>query len=109
MLVLQRGYAMNILIIGIDHELQKVKRARESRERAVRKDQLEALLKREVAERNVEFICQARRKHKDVLRETLVLLPPNFILGDAVFNANQFVVIPPLGVPRAVFQVLLEL
>lgn len=49
---------MNILIIAIDHELQKVKGLYERGERAVRKDQLEALLKQEIAERNVEFISE---------------------------------------------------
>jgi hypothetical protein len=55
---MERHCAMNILIVAIDHELQKVKRVHEARERAVRKDQLEALLKQEIAERNVEFISE---------------------------------------------------
>ena len=49
---------MDILIIGIDHELQKVKCVHKGSERAVRKDQLEALLKREIAGREVEFISE---------------------------------------------------
>ena len=49
---------MNILIIAIDHELQKAKRVHEGSERALRKDQLEALLKQEIAERKVEFISE---------------------------------------------------
>ena len=55
---MERDCAMNILIVAIDHELQKVKRVHEASERAIRKDQLEALLKQEIAERSVEFISE---------------------------------------------------
>ena len=49
---------MNILIIGIDHELQKARQVDEDSDRAARKDQLEALLKKEIAERRVGFISE---------------------------------------------------
>lgn len=49
---------MKILIIAIDHELQKVKRVDEVGERAVRKERLEALLKQKIAERKVEFLSE---------------------------------------------------
>lgn len=56
MIVCSRGDTVEILIVAIDHELQKAKGSHEPRERAARKDELEALLRRAIAERTVQFI-----------------------------------------------------
>lgn len=49
---------MNIHIISIDHTLQQARGVHDGRELTVRKDRLERLLTKEVADRKVDFITE---------------------------------------------------
>ena len=49
---------MNILIISIDHFVQRVRTGREAVPLKHRKDRLESLLKEQIAARNVQFIAE---------------------------------------------------
>lgn len=62
---------MNILIVAIDHGLQLERHPSDSAQLAAQKDQLEALLKREIQKRKIGFISEESDPNKKTIARTL--------------------------------------